>query len=97
MAALSSIRDTLRDKVLYNYGYFQGRTFALPRSFSEVSGTIVSKVTSFAALPLPLLSFLAVPLYGGSSTTASLVFFYATWSILVMRLVSSPNENDLMA
>ncbi|EME49403.1 hypothetical protein DOTSEDRAFT_119115 [Dothistroma septosporum NZE10] len=56
----------------------------LPRSLSELSGTFVSKVTSLVTLPLPLLSVLALPLYGGSSTTASLVFFYATWSVLVM-------------
>ncbi|KAF2208794.1 hypothetical protein CERZMDRAFT_48530 [Cercospora zeae-maydis SCOH1-5] len=35
-------------------------------------------------LPLPLVSFI-VPLYGGSSTTVSLGFFYLTWISLIWR------------
>jgi len=44
---------------------------------------VVSKATSFVALPLPLLSFLALPVFGGTSTSFSLVFVYLTWSSLV--------------
>lgn len=64
-------------------GYVQGRAASLPTGFWELYGATASKVTSFLTLPLPLLSFLAIPLYGGSSTTVSLVFFYLTWSALV--------------
>lgn len=44
---------------------------------------VVSKATSFVALPLPLLSFLALPVFGGTSTSFSLLFVYLTWSSLV--------------
>lgn len=80
-----SLVQSARDQLQYSSGYLSGRFFALPSSLSDLYGRIVSKATSLATLPLPLLSFLVLPFYGGSSTTVSLVFFYLTWSALVLR------------
>ena len=80
MAALQSIRDN----ALYAYGYVQGRSFLLPHSLSDVYALAVSKLTSLIALPLPFFSFLALPFFGGTSTSINLVFFYLTWSALVL-------------
>ncbi|KAM0722941.1 hypothetical protein Q7P37_001139 [Cladosporium fusiforme] len=80
---LSAWQQTLRDKLLWSSGYFQGRTIVLPHSFSEVYALVISKATRFAALPLPLLSFLALPIFGGTSTSLSLLVFYLSWSSLV--------------
>jgi hypothetical protein len=79
----SAWQQALRDKVLWSYGYFQGRSVLLPRSIPELYGMAMSKVTSFVALPLPFLSILALPVFGGKSTSLSLVFVYLTWSSLV--------------
>ncbi|KAK4543698.1 hypothetical protein LTR36_005343 [Oleoguttula mirabilis] len=65
------------------WGYAQGRFASLPHTPSELCGQVISKAMSFVALPIPLLSFLALPLFGGSSTTVNLVVFYLTWSALV--------------
>lgn len=80
---LSAWQQVLRDKVLWSYGYLQGRTIVLPHSFSELYALVISKATRFAALPLPLLSFLALPIFGGTSTSLSLLVFYLSWSSLV--------------
>jgi hypothetical protein len=80
---LSAWQQTLRDNALWSYGYFQGRSILFPRSIPELYGMVVSKATSFVALPLPLLSFLALPVFGGTSTSFSLLFVYLTWSSLV--------------
>lgn len=80
---MTALQQTIRDNILYAYGYVQGRSFSLPRSFSGLYGQLISKVTSFVALPLPLLSFLALPFFGGSPATVNLVIFYLTWSALV--------------
>ena len=82
-SSLSAWQQALRDKVLWSYGYFQGRSVLLPRSIPELYGMAMSKVTSFVALPLPFLSILALPVFGGKSTSLSLVFVYLTWSSLV--------------
>jgi len=81
---MAAIQQTIRDNALYAYGYLQGRTFAFPRSISEVYALGVSKVTSFISLPLPLLSFVALPLFGGTSTSVNFLLFYLTWSSLVL-------------
>lgn len=81
---MAAIQQTIRDNALYAYGYLQGRTFFFPRSFSELYALSVSKVTSFISLPLPLLSFLALPLFGGTSTSVNFLLFYLTWSSLVL-------------
>lgn len=60
--------NAIRERLQYSFGYLQGRSFALPRSLSEFYGALVAKVTSWVALPLPLLSFLALPLYGTYSS-----------------------------
>lgn len=52
-----------RDNAQYGWGYFQGRAYALPRSFSDVYGQLVAKTTSLITLPLPLLSFFLLPLF----------------------------------
>lgn len=75
--------STIRQNLSYAYGYAQGRFASLPTTPSELYGQAVSKVTSFVALPIPLLSFLALPFFGGSSATVNLVVFYVTWSALV--------------
>lgn len=80
---LSAWQQALRDKALWSYGYLQGRSILFPRSISDLYGMVVSKATSFVALPLPLLSFLALPVFGGTSTSFSLLFVYLTWSSLV--------------
>jgi hypothetical protein len=71
----SSLQQFVHDKLIYATAYLQGRFYALPRGPSDVYGLFVSKLTSLIALPLPLLSFLVVPFYGGSSTTVSLLVF----------------------
>ena len=81
---MASLAQSIRDNVVYASGYFQGRSYQLPRSFAELYAVLVSKVTSLISLPLPFLSFLALPFFSGSSTTISLVFFYLTWSTLVL-------------
>ncbi|GAB7365508.1 hypothetical protein MBLNU230_g6581t1 [Neophaeotheca triangularis] len=80
----SALTQTLRERALYAYGYTQGRYFDLPTSLSELYGKTVSKLTSGLALPLPLLSFLALPFFGGSATSINLVFFYLTWSAIIV-------------
>lgn len=80
---LSAWQQAARDKLLWSYGYFQGRSIVLPRNFTELYALVISKLTSFAALPLPLLSFLALPIFGGTSTSFSLLVFYLSWSSLV--------------
>ncbi|KAF2717716.1 hypothetical protein K431DRAFT_232509 [Polychaeton citri CBS 116435] len=81
---MASALATLRDNALYSYGYLQGRYYGFPGSFAEVYSLTVSKVSGFASLPLPLLSFLALPVFGGTSTSINLVLFYLTWSALVL-------------
>lgn len=80
---LSVWQQVARDRLLWSYGYFQGRSIVLPRNFTELHALVISKLTSFAALPLPLLSFLALPVFGGTSTSFSLLVFYLSWSSLV--------------
>jgi len=82
-SSLSAWQQALRDKVLWSYGYFQGRSVLLPRSIPELYGMAMSKATSLVTLPLPFLSILALPVFGGKSTSLSLVFVYLTWSSLV--------------
>ncbi|EME87617.1 uncharacterized protein MYCFIDRAFT_209560 [Pseudocercospora fijiensis CIRAD86] len=80
---MTGIVQWIRDEITYSQGYMQGRYAALPSSFADLTGTMVSKLTSFISIPLPLLSMLAFPIFGGSSTTISLGVFYLTWLGLV--------------
>ena len=80
---MAALQQSIRDNVLYAYGYLQGRSFTLPHNASQLYAWAISKVTSFIALPLPFLSFLALPFYGGTSTTINLLFFYLVWSAFV--------------
>ncbi|KAK8196636.1 hypothetical protein M8818_006801 [Zalaria obscura] len=75
--------QALRDDALYAYGYLSGKSFSLTGSAAQVYGTMISKMSSLIALPLPFLSFLALPFFGGTSTWISVGFFYLTWSTLV--------------
>ncbi|THX06952.1 sterol desaturase family [Aureobasidium pullulans] len=75
--------QALRDEVVYYYGYSQGRGFSISDILSRSSAKILSQVSSLMTIPLPLLSFLAVPFFGSSSTTISLAFFLLTWVTLV--------------
>jgi hypothetical protein len=75
--------QALRDELVYYHGYYQGRGFSISDIFSKSSAKLISQVSSLMAKPLPLLSFLAVPFFGSSSTTVSLAFFLLTWVTLV--------------
>ena len=75
--------QALRDELVYYYGYTQGRGFSVGDLFSRTSAKLLSQVSSLMTIPLPLLSFLAVPFFGSSSTTVSLAFFLLTWVTLV--------------
>ncbi|KAK5130220.1 hypothetical protein LTR08_002305 [Meristemomyces frigidus] len=75
--------STLREQLVHAYGFLQERTPWLPRSTSELYGQLLSKFTGLVSLPIPLVSFLALPFFGGSSATVNLVVFYLTWSALV--------------
>lgn len=75
--------QALRDELVYYYGYSQGRGFSVGDLFSRTSAKLLSQVSSLMTIPLPLLSFLAVPFFGSSSTTVSLAFFLLTWVTLV--------------
>lgn len=80
---MSSLVQAVRDRVVYSSGYLEGRSFAIPRSLTDIYGFLVSKLMHLVSLPLPFLSFLVIPFFSGSSTTISLVFFYLTWSAFV--------------
>jgi len=73
----------LRDEAHYAFGYLQGRSFSLTGTMSSIYGTLISKLSTFISLPLPLLSFLALPFFGSTTTSVNLVLFYLTWSTLV--------------
>lgn len=83
VANMSAIQQYVREKVLYATGYYSGRFYSLPGNLSQVYAFLIAKVTRLVSLPLPLLSFLALPLYGGTSTTINLLFFYLTWSAML--------------
>lgn len=72
-----------QNSIHYALGYLSGRSYAFPSSLSDLYGFTVSKVTSIATLPLPLLSFVAIPFFG-TPTTISLTFFWLAWSTLVL-------------
>lgn len=74
----------IRDRVVYATGYLAGRSSAFPHSLSHAYALLASKLTSWLSLPLPFLSFLAFPFFGGTSTTLSVAFFYLTWASLVL-------------
>lgn len=78
---MASVVNYARDNIVYASGYLAGRW---PRSISDIYATLVSKLTSFLSLPLPFLSFLALPFFGSTSTTLSVAFFYLTWTALVL-------------
>lgn len=75
--------QALRDQIVYYYGYSQGRGLSFNDLFSRTYAQMLSQVSSLLTIPLPLLSFLAVPFFGSSSTTVSLAFFLLTWVTLV--------------
>ena len=81
---MASVLQAVRDRVAYSEGWLQGRSYALPRTISELVNGLVSKVTSLVSLPLPFLSFLVLPFFSGTSTTISVAFFYLTWSAFVL-------------
>ncbi|KAK0800381.1 hypothetical protein LTR91_013463 [Friedmanniomyces endolithicus] len=83
MATLDQWARDKPSKLAYYSGFLRGRSHSLPTSFSQLYGLLISKATSLIALPLPLLSFLAIPFVGGSSTTFNLFLFVLTWSALV--------------
>lgn len=64
LTSMASLVHSVREQLQYSWGYVQGRSFAFPHSISDVYGRLIAKATSLVSLPLPLLSFLALPLYG---------------------------------
>lgn len=79
-----SLLQSIRDKAVYSTGYLSGRSSGLPSSLSDAYALVASKTTSLLSLPLPFLSFLAFPFFGGTSTIISVAFFYLTWTSLVL-------------
>lgn len=77
--------QAIRDSFNYNHGYFQGRTLSLTDSVWSIYGLTMSKITSIVSIPLPLLSFLALPFFGSTSTTINLAFFWLVWTTFVWR------------
>ncbi|KAK5004961.1 hypothetical protein LTR28_008271 [Elasticomyces elasticus] len=75
--------DSIRDQISYYSGYFTGRSHSFSTYLSSFYGMALSKMFSWLSLPLPLLSFFALPFFGSTSTSINLVFFYLTWSTLV--------------
>jgi len=73
----------LRDEAQYAFGYLQGRSLSLTGTMASIYGTLISKMSTLISLPLPLLSFLALPFFGSTTTSVNLVLFYLTWSTLV--------------
>lgn len=80
---MSSLLAAVRDNLWYSRGFLEGRWYSLPSSLTGWYGVGVSKLASLISLPLPFLSFLALPFFGGTSTSLSLVFFYLAWSALI--------------
>lgn len=80
---MAAIQQSLRDSLLYASGYLKGRSFAFPTNFSDLYARAVSTLGKLVSLPLPFLSFLALPFFGSTSTTISVLFFYLTWTTLV--------------
>lgn len=80
MAATTWIQP-LRDNLVYASGYFSAFQARFPRTLSELYALFASKVVSPF---LPFLSFLALPFFSGTSTTINLLFFYLTWSAIVL-------------
>lgn len=81
--------QTLRDSAYYATGYLRGHD----TSITGMYGSLISKITSILTVPLPLLSFLALPLFGGQTTSINFVLFYLTWSTLV--LTNNPLKIEL--
>ena len=75
-----TLAQSVRDRIAYSSGYFHA---SVPASWSDTYALLASKLTSLLALPLPLLSLLALPIFGGSSTFFSISFFYLTFVALV--------------
>ena len=80
---MSSLQSTLQ----YYSGYLTGlrTTPLIPTSLTQLSTLFLSRATSLISLPLPFLSFLALPFFGGTATTVNLLFFYLIWSAFVLR------------
>jgi hypothetical protein len=81
---MSSLMQSVRDSLYYSSGYVKGRGVPWPSSLSALYGSVVAKITRLVSLPLPFLSFLALPFFGNTSTTLTVAFFYLTWSALVL-------------
>ncbi|KAL1306977.1 hypothetical protein AAFC00_005610 [Neodothiora populina] len=77
--------QTIRDSIVYNHGYFEGRTSSVTDFLWSLYGTAMSKATSVASIPLPMLSFLALPFFGSTSTTINLAFFWLVWTTFVWK------------
>ncbi|QIX02131.1 hypothetical protein AMS68_007648 [Peltaster fructicola] len=80
---MTSLLSSAQSGLSYYNGYLDAFRWVLPHSVKDLYGTLVSQSARVISLPLPLLSFLALPFFGGTSTSISLVFFYLTWAAVV--------------
>ncbi|PNS19029.1 WHI2-like protein [Sphaceloma murrayae] len=74
----------LRDGALYSFDKLLGR--AQPTWSDQVwklYGTAIGQAGNLLSLPMTILSFLAIPFFGGTTTSINLLFFYLTWSALI--------------
>ncbi|GAM86058.1 hypothetical protein ANO11243_040680 [Dothideomycetidae sp. 11243] len=82
--SLSAPLHQLRDVAFTNVNKFLGRS---PPTWSDslrtTYGVALSQVGFLFSLPMTVLSFLAIPFFGGTGTSLNLVFFYLTWSAFI--------------
>lgn len=81
---MAAVVQAVRDRISYSEGWLQGRSHGFPSNVADIYGIVVGKTTKLLSLPLPFLSFLAVPFFSGTSTTLTLGFFYLTWTAFVL-------------
>lgn len=74
-----------RDYIIYNHGYFSAKSGSLSSSMWNLYGTAISKASSVISVPLPILSFIALPFFGSTSTTINVAFFWLVWTTFVWR------------
>ncbi|TKX19940.1 fatty acid hydroxylase-like protein 2 [Elsinoe australis] len=82
--SLQTQLEQLRDSALYSLDKLLGR--AQPTWSDRVYkayGYALVHAGSVLSLPMTILSFLAIPFFGGTTTSINLLFFYLTWSALI--------------
>ncbi|KAF4547508.1 Fatty acid hydroxylase-like protein 1 [Elsinoe fawcettii] len=81
---MSSQLQQLRDGAIYSFDKLLGRAQPTWQDQAwKFYGTALSQTGFLLSLPMTVLSFLAIPFFGGTTTSINLVFFYLTWSALI--------------